>query len=478
MFVNKHLFKVFKKGKKMKKRFLALGMAAVTAMSSVVTTPLTALAVDTRDKISGDLTVTGFFNEKTDAVELKSGDSYIFKFHNKSNGTTNYENYVMAVTGTIGADYVNGEQEVLIIRADNWGWGGGMSDFLAPDAINEGNKLIFETNVNWEAWLPATQAGIDCEVTISRDGDTLSYNGKMGDYFFKTTATSGKKLPESCYVFFTGQNCDLTGFTTEKHTVKVPDSEETPTDPEQTPTDPEQTPTDPEQTPTDPEQTPTDPEQTPTDPEQTPTDVVVSEDGSIKVEYGEDQFEGEVKLATKLLGEEDEDYKKINLKNFVKDTANIPEDIPFVAYNISLLDMKDQIIQPNGKVSVKIACPEGYDDGLSKVYRVNSNGSLTNMLAVLKDGYLTFETNHFSTYVVTKEDLFAGSGFVYGDVNGDGEVDVKDAVLLKKYLAEFEDAINSLDKSAGDVTGDGDITSADAVRLLKALAEYKVELGR
>ncbi len=357
----------------MKKRFLALGMAAVTVMSSVVINPLTILAVDATNEICGDLKVTTFFNEKTNAVELKTGDSYIFKFHNKSNGTANYENYVMAVTGAIGDDYVNGEQEVLIIRADNWGWGGGMSDFVVPDA-KEGNKLIFETNVNWETWLPATQAGIDCEVTISRDENTLSYNGKMGDYFFSTTATSGKKLPESCYVFFTGQNCDLTGFTTEKHTVKVPDSEETPTDPEQTPTDPEQTPTDPEQTPTDPEQTPTDPEQTPTDPEQTPTDpeqtatdVITSEDGSIKVEYDKNRFEDEVKLITKLLGDEDEDYKKINLKDFVKNTENIPEDIPFVAYNISLVDMKEQIVQPNGKVTVKIVCPEGYDDALSKV---------------------------------------------------------------------------------------------------------------
>ena len=118
----------------MKKRFLALGMAAVTVMSSVVINPLTILAVDATNEICGDLKVTTFFNEKTNAVELKTGDSYIFKFHNKSNGTANYENYVMAVTGAIGDDYVNGEQEVLIIRADNWGWGGGMSDIVVPDA--------------------------------------------------------------------------------------------------------------------------------------------------------------------------------------------------------------------------------------------------------------------------------------------------------------------------------------------------------
>ena len=96
----------------MKKRFLALGMAAVTAISSVATDPITTLAVETTNEICGDLKVTTFFNEKTDAVELKTGDSYIFKFHNKSNGTANYENYVMAVTGAIGADYVNEEQEI------------------------------------------------------------------------------------------------------------------------------------------------------------------------------------------------------------------------------------------------------------------------------------------------------------------------------------------------------------------------------
>lgn len=199
--------------KVMKKKILA----GILAGAMVVASATTAFAVEKTDSISGDLTVTTFFNERTDAVELKSGDSYTFKFNNKSNGTNNYENYVMAITGAIGEAYTGTTEEVLIVRADNWGWGGGMSDFVAPDAT-EGNKLAFETNVAddaaWTAWKTAAQAGFACEVTITRSGDTLTYSAKTGDYTFKTTATSGKALPESCYVFFTGENCELTGFTT------------------------------------------------------------------------------------------------------------------------------------------------------------------------------------------------------------------------------------------------------------------------
>ncbi len=205
----------------MKKKFFAVALATTMALS----TAMTAFAADA---ISGDLTVTDFFKEKTDFVELKSGDSYTFKFNNKSNGTENFNNYVMAVTGAIGDAYTGAEQEVLIVRADNWGWGGGMSDFVAPD--KEGNKLVFETNVeDWAAWKAAAQAGFDCEITIKRDGNTLTYDAKTGDSTFKTTATSGVALPETCYVFFTGEKCSLTGFTTTKAGASNPNPNPEPT---------------------------------------------------------------------------------------------------------------------------------------------------------------------------------------------------------------------------------------------------------
>ncbi len=204
----------------MKKKFYA-GMVALTM---AVTGAMPVFAVEKVDEITGDLSVSGFFAERTNAVELKSGEQYTFTFDNQSNGSNNWENFVMAVTGAVGADYVDAGQEIFVVRADSWGWGGGMSDFVAPNAA-EGNKLAFTNDVaNWDDWAPAMQAGVSCEVNIGRQGDTLIYNAKIGEYTVSTSATSGVALPESCYVFFTGENCDLTNFTTTKSEYKNPNA--------------------------------------------------------------------------------------------------------------------------------------------------------------------------------------------------------------------------------------------------------------
>lgn len=195
----------------MKKKFLAATLASVMAVTSAAAVS----AVDVKDTISGNLTVNGFFVEKTDAVELKSGESYTIEFHNKSNGDANWNNYVLAIVGEIGEKYIDAAQEVLIIRADAWGWGGGYSDFVAPDAA-EGNKLAFVSNVDWDKFLADTQAGCDVKISIGREGDTLTYNADIGNYNVKLNATSGKALPESLYVFLTGDNCELTGITATK----------------------------------------------------------------------------------------------------------------------------------------------------------------------------------------------------------------------------------------------------------------------
>ena len=195
----------------MKKKLLTVALAAVMVVSSAIS----ALAVEAKEAITGDLTVTTFFNEKTDAVELKSGDSYTFKFNAKNETcSANYQTFVMAVTGAIGDAYTGADQEVLIVRGDNWGWGGKMSDFTAPDGAEGTNKLTFTCDVNWDEWQAAMKAGVDCEVTIARTGDKLSYTAKVGSWTMSTEATSGIALPESCYVFFTGESVVLSGITT------------------------------------------------------------------------------------------------------------------------------------------------------------------------------------------------------------------------------------------------------------------------
>ncbi len=169
----------------------------------------------------GDLNVTAFFGAKTNTVPLKSGDTYTFTFNAKSNGTNNWDNFIMAiadVADTAAYPENGADHEVLVIRADNWGWGGGLSDIVAPDAA-DGNKLAFVTNIadenadHWAEWAAMMQQGCDVTIKLTRNGNTITYNATMGDYYVNLIATSGKALPDDLYVFLTGENCDLTGIT-------------------------------------------------------------------------------------------------------------------------------------------------------------------------------------------------------------------------------------------------------------------------
>ncbi len=62
----------------------------------------------------------------------------------------------------------------------------------------------------------------------------------------------------------------------------------------------------------------------------------------------------------------------------------------------------------------------------------------------------------------------------YGDINGDGTVNVGDGVTLKKHLAGMSIQINEI---ASDVNLDGHINTTDAVLLMRHLAGMNVELG-
>lgn len=62
----------------------------------------------------------------------------------------------------------------------------------------------------------------------------------------------------------------------------------------------------------------------------------------------------------------------------------------------------------------------------------------------------------------------------YGDINGDGSINVGDGVTLKKHLAGMSIQINEV---ASDVNLDGHINTTDAVLLMRHLAGMNVELG-
>ena len=201
----------------------------------------------------------------------------------------------------------------------------------------------------------------------------------------------------------------------------------------------------------------------------------------IKIEYSKDDSsiggdnEEKISLESRQLTESDEEYSKIDFTGKIEDSDAKPEDVKSVTYEISLKNESGQIVQPSEKVTVKIPVPDGYIGENCKVYYVNEKGKFTNMNAVCQNGFLIFETGHFSTYLVTETNIKTVSEITYGDANGDGKIDSRDAVVIKKYVAGFTGF--TIDLDAADVNADGKVDTRDAVKILKKIAGFDVTLG-
>ena len=201
----------------------------------------------------------------------------------------------------------------------------------------------------------------------------------------------------------------------------------------------------------------------------------------IKIEYSKDDSsiggdnEEKVSLESRQLTEADSEYSKIDFTGKIEDTDVKPEDVKSVTYEISLKNESGQTVQPSEKVTVKIPVPDGYMGEICKVYYVNEKGKFTNMNAVCQNGFLIFETGHFSTYLVTETNIKTVSEITYGDANGDGKIDSRDAVVIKKYVAGFTGF--AIDLEASDVNADGKVDTRDAVKILKKIAGFDVTLG-
>ena len=71
----------------------------------------------------------------------------------------------------------------------------------------------------------------------------------------------------------------------------------------------------------------------------------------------------------------------------------------FKVFDITL-KVNDTVVQPNGKVKVYIPIPTGFDASKLIVYRVEDNGNKTECPVTVANGYASFETDHFSVYIL------------------------------------------------------------------------------
>lgn len=133
-------------------------------------------------------------------------------------------------------------------------------------------------------------------------------------------------------------------------------------------------------------------------------------------------------------------------------------------YDIQLL-MDGEAVQPEGAATVKIP---SYDKN-AKVYRMENDNTFTDMNAVFKNWYLTFNTDHFSVYVLAVP-------YEFGNANLDEVIDVRDVTAIQRHISDFE-LLSGKQYFSADVNYSSDVTIEDATLLQMYLAEYDVTLG-
>lgn len=195
-----------------------------------------------------------------------------------------------------------------------------------------------------------------------------------------------------------------------------------------------------------------------------PANVIVDDKTQITVETEKD---AEVELKVVEIANE-EKIEEIDLLLVGEKTVKV-FDITLVSDGVE--------VQPDGKVTVRI--PVGNVN--SKIYRMEADGTLTDMNAVYKDGYLEFTTEHFSLYVVaepesdnTKPSEPVVDKGILGDVNGDGKVNIKDATMIQKAAAKIL-SLTEDESIRANVNGDKKVNVKDATAIQKFVA--KIETG-
>ena len=97
-----------------------------------------------------------------------------------------------------------------------------------------------------------------------------------------------------------------------------------------------------------------------------------------------------------------------------------------------------------------------------KIFRLEEDGTLTDMNAVYENGFMVFTTDHFSTYLVVETEP------ILGDVDGDGEVTIIDATCIQRKLAGLPNSVYFEERE--DADGDKELTIVDATFIQRWLA--------
>lgn len=96
------------------------------------------------------------------------------------------------------------------------------------------------------------------------------------------------------------------------------------------------------------------------------------------------------------------------------------EENQSITFDITLIDGNGATVQPESPIVVKIPVPEGWNIEDLKVYRAESDDTYTDMNAFISEGYFIFNTDHFSTYILSTQEPVNDNG---SDDSGDDSDD-------------------------------------------------------
>lgn len=204
----------------------------------------------------------------------------------------------------------------------------------------------------------------------------------------------------------------------------IVEPEQKPEEPSTEPEEPSTEPSEPEQKPEEPSTEPSEPEQKPeSKPESKPTPG--SKETTYTAENGTTMRRIESKGNTVTALDAAEGYVPAGA-SFSSDaltegdtynraaeavSKNLSGVTKFAVYEMNLTDASNVAIHElGGFVNVTLSVPAGFDSGKTlTVYRVEDNGTLTKCTTATANGYLTFATNHFSTYIIAEGNTVAST---------------------------------------------------------------------
>ena len=374
----------------MKKKFFAVALATTMTVSTVMTA--------SAETISG-----AWWTSWSQGYEVADGETVEFDMELK--GGDAVWNNVSAVfvngktTGTTApADEVAGYKEYAVVRGDNWGWGGGDNKTV------DGNDISYQGGIAdlGDADFIATMKDAHLEVSVTREGNDIEYTyTAIGANGIETTRTVNftSDLSEGCYVFFVSD-----GSTVDISLVEE-DSSEDPTDDTKKDDTTEATTKKDDAT----KETTTKKEESTTKKEESTTassSVKAEATATDAAKAGATVTGTNVPTgATVTVNTVTDKDTLAKVDKAVKDTLSSKVG-KYAVLDITMTDAAGAKIQPlnNGNVLVTIDVPSTLDANKGLVvYRMEDNGTLTELKTSVENGKVSFETNHFSTYIVAEK---------------------------------------------------------------------------